>query len=60
MTKIVIDKPPCPIPVLARPARKWRKREEWASQTEEAPPAPPVAESLDIGAKLRRLLMGDA
>lgn len=42
--RIVINRPPCPLPVLARPARNWKRREEWASQTEKARPAASVAE----------------
>lgn len=60
MTKIVIDRPPSPLPPLTAPARKWVPKAEWAKRAAERDQRASVSEPLDIGAKLRRLLMGDA
>lgn len=52
---IRIPKPPCPLPVLARPARQWRQREEWSRQAEESAPASPVAEQRGIAEKIKAI-----
>ncbi len=44
MTRIVIEKPPSPIPLISRPARKWLPRDRWGSQTEEVRPAATLGE----------------
>lgn len=38
MTKIVIDRPPSPLPPLPRPARKWVPRDQWAKRAAERAP----------------------
>ena len=53
---IRIPKPPCPIPVLSRPARQWKQREEWGVQTEEARPEPTSGEPDTFIATIRNLL----
>ena len=38
MSKIVIDRPPSPLPPLARTARKWVLKAEWAKRAAERAP----------------------
>lgn len=56
--RVVINRPPCPLPVLARPARKWLPRDRWARQAEEARPAATSGETDAFVAKIRGLLFG--
>lgn len=52
MTKIVIDRPPSPLPPLASPARKWVPRAEWAKRAAERAPETSVGERRGIASKI--------
>lgn len=56
MTKIVIDRPPQPIPVLPRTARKWRRREEWGTEPAGLAPEPTSGDPDSFVAKIMELL----
>lgn len=56
MTKIVINRPPSPLPPLPRAWRKWRRREDWAAEPAERDPGPSVGETDGFVQRIRSLL----
>jgi|GEM_PF-6884348 len=56
MTKIVIDRPPSPLPPLASPARKWVPQAEWAKRAAERAAAASSSDPDGFVAKIRELL----
>lgn len=56
MTKIVIDRPPSPLPPLASPARKWVPKAEWAKRTAERAPSASLSDPDGFVQKIRGLL----
>lgn len=56
MTKIVITRPPSPLPPLQSPARKWRRREEWTAEPDERDPAASSSDADGFAKKIRELL----
>lgn len=56
MTKIVIDRPPSPLPPLASPARKWVPQAEWAKRAAERAPEAYGSETDAFEQVIRKLL----